>query len=151
MGKKLTAPEIGQHVIDNPSTGFDQCCKCQGIETQGAMKDLDDSEPFADELICDECSDAPEAAKPCGNCKFDMGPSYENCGASEDGICPECGTIETEEEYEVSVCRTGYGFAKITVTASSAEEAENKALDEAGDHEYSEKSSEYTTDGATAL
>ena len=27
----------------------------------------------------------------CKSCSFDMGDSYENCGASEDGVCPECG------------------------------------------------------------
>lgn len=55
MGKKLTAEEIGQHVIDNPSTGFDQCCKCQGVETQNSMKFKDEESPDFD-LICDECA-----------------------------------------------------------------------------------------------
>jgi len=54
MGKKLTAEEIGQKVINEPHRGFDQCSKCQGIETQGMMipdsKDLED-----DSLVCDEC------------------------------------------------------------------------------------------------
>ena len=27
----------------------------------------------------------------CKNCNFDMGENYENCGASEDGVCPVCG------------------------------------------------------------
>jgi hypothetical protein len=26
----------------------------------------------------------------CENCNYDMGDSFENCGASEDGVCPEC-------------------------------------------------------------
>lgn len=26
----------------------------------------------------------------CLNCGFDMGNNYEHCGASEDGVCPEC-------------------------------------------------------------
>ena len=26
----------------------------------------------------------------CENCNYDMGESFENCGASEDGLCPEC-------------------------------------------------------------
>jgi hypothetical protein len=202
MGKKLTAEEIGQHVIDNPSTGFDQCSQCQGIEAQGAMKDLDESKPFDDVLICDECA---AVANQCSNCDFDMGQGYENCGGAGDGVCPECGqddgkavpqkvqvtayddgdgvewklmfgdetvedgfqsTADAEmwardngyipmsqepEAYEVSVCRTGYGFHRIQVQARSPEEAEELALDEAGDHEYSEKSSEYTTDGVTRL
>jgi hypothetical protein len=50
--------------------------------------------------------------------------------------------------YRVSVCRTGYGFCEIEVVASSPEEAEEKALEEAGEYDYSEKASEYTTDTA---
>jgi hypothetical protein len=205
MGKKLTAEEIGQHVIDNPSTGFDQCSQCQGIETQGAMKDLDESKPFDDVLICDECA---AVANQCSNCEFDMGQNYENCGGAEDGTCPECGTVngaapeagpqkvqvtaydddmgvswklmfgdetvedgfqstadaemwardngyipmsQEPERYRVSVCRTAYGFNTIDVQARSPEEAEELALDEAGDHTYSEKSSEFTTDGVERL
>ena len=30
----------------------------------------------------------------CRNCDYDMGESYENCGSSEDGICPQCGHDE---------------------------------------------------------
>ena len=151
MGKKLTAEEIGQYVIDNPSTGFDQCSKCQGVEVHGAMRNLDDSKPFDDELICDECN--PEV-NTCSNCNFDMGEGYVNCGGAEDGTCPECNTVKEaapEESYTVTVCRTGYGFAYIEVMASSPEEAEAKAMEEAGDHHYSEKASEYTPDGATRL
>jgi len=55
--------------------------------------------------------------------------------------------MSKENEYEVKVCRTAYAFHTIKVTAASPEEAEEKALDEAGDHLYSEKSSEYTLDG----
>lgn len=68
--------------------------------------------------------------------------------ARDNGYIP---MSQTPEEYEVSVCRTGYGFHKILVQARSQEEAEELALEEAGDHEYSEKSSEYTLDGATRL
>jgi len=28
----------------------------------------------------------------CDDCGYDMGEGYVNCGASEDGVCPECGT-----------------------------------------------------------
>lgn len=28
----------------------------------------------------------------CIECDFNMGEGYVNCGASEDGVCPECGT-----------------------------------------------------------
>lgn len=39
--------------------------------------------------------------------------------------------------------RIGIGFCDIPVMATSREEAEEKALDEAGNYEYSEKDSEY--------
>gem|GEM_PF-6563724 len=29
----------------------------------------------------------------CENCNYDMGDSFENCGASEDGVCPECSNL----------------------------------------------------------
>ena len=28
----------------------------------------------------------------CTTCGYDMGEGYVNCGASEDGVCPECWT-----------------------------------------------------------
>lgn len=63
MGNKLTPEEIGQHVIDNPSTGFDQCSVCQGVETQNSMKSLDENSDDFD-LICDECSDTKSKDSP---------------------------------------------------------------------------------------
>jgi hypothetical protein len=197
MGKKLTAEEIGQHVIANPSTGFDQCDCCQGIESQGTMKSKGE-ESLDFDLICDECA---TEANLCSNCSFDMGQGYENCGGAEDGVCPDCGTVQgaapqkvqvtayddesgaawklmfgdetvedgfdstadaemwardngyipvsqEPESYTVTMCRTGYGFAYIDVMARSPEEAEELAMDEAGDHSYSEKASEYKADGA---
>jgi len=30
----------------------------------------------------------------CKNCEYDMGDGYRNCGASQDGVCPECGHDE---------------------------------------------------------
>lgn len=48
-----------------------------------------------------------------------------------------------KQKFDIEVCRTGIGFATIQVEATSQEEAEQLAIDEAGDHEYSEKSSEY--------
>ena len=47
------------------------------------------------------------------------------------------------KSFDVPVCRVGYGFATITVMAHNDEEAEQLALDEAGNHEFSEKNSEY--------
>lgn len=51
-----------------------------------------------------------------------------------------------EQEWTASVCRTGYGFANVTVRARTQAEAEDKALDMAGDHQFSEKASEYEVD-----
>ena len=48
-----------------------------------------------------------------------------------------------EKEFDVEVVRVGYGFKTIRVRAISQEEANNLALDKAGDHEFSEKSSDY--------
>jgi hypothetical protein len=52
-----------------------------------------------------------------------------------------------ETFYNVEMCRIGYGSRVIAVKAQSEKEASEKALDEAGDHEYSEKSSEYEVQG----
>lgn len=48
------------------------------------------------------------------------------------------------QEFKIEVCRTSYAFATITVTADSYDEAVEKALDEAGEHTYSEKDAEYS-------
>jgi len=64
--------------------------------------------------------------------------------ARDNGYIP---MSQEPERYRVSICRTGYGFTSIDVMARSPEEAEDLAHDEAGDHSYNEKSSEYTTDG----
>jgi len=57
--------------------------------------------------------------------------------------CEE-GEEPTEVEFNIQVCRTGFGFANIKVTAESREAAEEKALEEAGDHDYIENNSEYS-------
>lgn len=49
--------------------------------------------------------------------------------------------------FKVDVIRTGYASRTIEVQAETEEQANEKALDEAGDHEYSEHSSEYTVNG----
>jgi len=46
-------------------------------------------------------------------------------------------------EYEVQVCRTSYAIRTIKVMAHSKEEAESLALEEAGDHIYSEHDATY--------
>lgn len=46
-------------------------------------------------------------------------------------------------KFKIEVCRIGYSFRNIEVKADSLEEAQQKALDEAGDYLYNEASSEY--------
>ena len=50
---------------------------------------------------------------------------------------------KAKTKYEIEICRTGYGFRTITVEAHSYKEAKELALNEAGEHDYNEKSSEY--------
>ena len=50
-------------------------------------------------------------------------------------------------KFTVAVIRTGYASLDIEVEANSEQEAEDKALEEAGSHVFSEHNSEYTTDG----
>ena len=56
-----------------------------------------------------------------------------------------------EQEWSANVCRTGYGFAEISVKARTAAEAEALAEDEAGNHSYSEKTSDYEVDWVTPV
>lgn len=51
--------------------------------------------------------------------------------------------------YEVQVSRIGYGFSTLRVQAESQAEAEEKAIDEAGDVLFSEKDSDYEVVGVT--
>lgn len=51
--------------------------------------------------------------------------------------------MSKEKEFDIDVTRIGTGHRTIPVTANSLEEAQEKALDEAGDHIFSDKSSEY--------
>lgn len=56
-----------------------------------------------------------------------------------------------EQEWSANVCRIGYGFADISVRARTAAEAEALAEDEAGNHSYNEKSSDYEVDWVTPV
>jgi hypothetical protein len=110
---------------------------------------------LTEEQLKDYKLDSPQLTNTntCDNCGFDMGEGFENCGASEDGVCPECGqdSPETEKEsiWQVPVCRTGYGSRTIEVLASSEEEAIERAIEEAGNHEFSENDADYSaSDGA---
>ncbi len=53
--------------------------------------------------------------------------------------------------FGVDVCRCGFGHKTLRIKADSAAEAQQNALDEAGNHQYSEKSSEYSVAGVTRL
>jgi len=53
--------------------------------------------------------------------------------------------------YKVHVCRTGYAHADITVSANSKRQAYAKAIEEAGNHDFSENTSEYSVEGVTEL
>jgi hypothetical protein len=47
------------------------------------------------------------------------------------------------QTFTIEVCRTGYGFAQISVIARTIEEAEELALEEAGNYEFREKDADY--------
>jgi hypothetical protein len=53
-----------------------------------------------------------------------------------------------KKKYVVSVCRTAHAFRDIEVEAKDEIEAEKLALEEAGNHEFSEKSADYTANGS---
>lgn len=55
------------------------------------------------------------------------------------------------KSYSVHVVRIGYASRDIEVQANSPKEAEEKALDEAGGHEFSEHSSDYEVEGISEL
>jgi hypothetical protein len=46
-------------------------------------------------------------------------------------------------KFDVEITRIGYGYKTIRVEADTEDEARQKALDEAGNHVFNEKSSEY--------
>lgn len=54
-------------------------------------------------------------------------------------------------DYDVVVLRTGFGFHTVTVKAINDAEAEALALDTAGDHLYSEKTSDYAVVSVTQI
>lgn len=49
-----------------------------------------------------------------------------------------------KKKFTITVMRTAYAFHEIEVEANNVKDAEEKALNEAGDHEYSEKSADYS-------
>jgi len=59
---------------------------------------------------------------------------------------------EVSNKYKVRVCRTAYSHLEIEVEASTSKEAQEKAIDEAGDHVFpSENHSEYSAEGVTII
>ncbi len=64
---------------------------------------------------------------------------------------PQVTPITAEKKiWVVPVCRTGYAFRTIEVLASSEDEAIELALDESGNHDFSEKDADYSApDGAS--
>ena len=53
------------------------------------------------------------------------------------------------KKFKVKVCRTSYSFNEIEVEAETPEEAEEIALEKAGNYLYSESHADYKTDGVT--
>jgi hypothetical protein len=49
-------------------------------------------------------------------------------------------------KFQIPIIRSGFACRTIEVEAENQQEAEEKALDEAGDHEFSEHTSEYDVD-----
>ena len=92
--------------------------------------------------VVQECPNCKEPLVACTMCivPITKGKSCNGCGY---GTKFECGEIIEKGEYHIEVCRIGYGHKTISVTASSHEEAEQLALDEAGSYEFSEHTSEY--------
>ena len=50
------------------------------------------------------------------------------------------------KNFKVGVCRISYGFVTLDVTAPNQRAAEKLALENAGDHCFSESSAEYKMD-----
>lgn len=53
-------------------------------------------------------------------------------------------------KYVVKVCRIAYAFKDIEVEAENETQATDKAMDDAGNHEFSEKDVEYEAQGVTS-
>lgn len=85
---------------------------------------------------CSMClaTDANDGKKYCSNCCLCYQADKEN---------EEVNETHKKKTYKVEVCRTSYGFATIEVEAESEEEAEDLAVEKAGNYDYSEKDAEY--------
>lgn len=56
-----------------------------------------------------------------------------------------------KQKFIIPVIRSGFACRNIEVEATSQEEAERLALEEAGDHEFSEHTSEYDVDRGVVI
>ena len=68
----------------------------------------------------------------CKECGFFMGESYVYCGASADGVCPECGTddgkgITMMKKYTVELLVTEERTANVEIEAENEESARSQA------------------------
>ena len=104
---------------------------------------------FITRVVVDEGASEEEIIKEAvSNLQDKMGNDevWDNIDSIEDDTEVPYNQEEEEVLYQVPVRRIGYGFKTLSVYASSEEEAQQKALEEAGGHEFSEKSSEYEID-----
>ena len=91
---------------------------------------------------CSMClaTDANDGKKYCSNCCLCyQAEKYNEADEAEKAV-----VAPKKKTYKVEVCRTSYSFATIEVEADSEEEAEDLAYDEAGNHDFSEKDSDYS-------
>jgi len=125
-----------------------------GDITPAQQLELEDIKDKLKRLVYEQVTQnmAPEV-NACAECKFDMGSGFENCGASEDGVCPECGTDNTpEKQWNVPVLRTSFSHTMMAVSARNEQEAIALAIDESGDEIFSENSANYEApDGAMEI
>ena len=79
---QLTCPDCG--VIDD--------CVCKVCDICG--KKITGAVCVRENDLREYCEGCYISENVCKNCGYDMGSSYIHCGASEDGVCPECGVSE---------------------------------------------------------
>ena len=66
-------------------------------------------------------------------------------------IQPRLKEYSEEREFDVAVLRIAYGSRRIRVKAKSQFEAERRALDEAGDYEFSEHDADYEIESVSIV
>ena len=87
-------------------------------------------------------TDANDGKKYCSNCCLCyQAEKYNEADEAEKRV-----VAPKKETYKVEVCRIGYSFATIEVEAENEDEAEDLALEKAGNHDFSEKDAEYSVE-----